>query len=269
MNVSISEFWASCPAHFVRVLCIQGPSGSGKTTLALRVEDIFRKARSCFFTLHMDDYYKSLPQSVNEEGYDFDNPGALDWGKIFRVIDGIHEEDENLELFEYSFITGNSSGPIFCRNPKPKYFIIEGIYSFFIFSERFFDLAQYDPKKRNEENTEAFIKNAHTYPRFGVFKVLLTTCKEKMLEIRIQRDVVERGKSVQSIQKQVTENVWPATLRRVYSRETPSHFVIDHGTLNEKRTAELIRDLEMHVLNLHSTSTCKKSYICEFCGLKQ
>lgn len=268
MKVGISEYWASCPAHFVRVLCIQGPSASGKTTLASRVESVFRNAGSSFFTLHMDNYYKSLPRSVNEGSYDFDNPGALDWDKIFRVVDGIHDGDEDLELFEYSFTTRTSNGPILCRNPRPQYVIIEGVYSFFTFSERFFNLAQYDPYRRNKESTEALIANTCTYPRFCVFNVLLTMCKEKMLETRTQRDVVKRGEGVEGIRKQVMEHAWLATQRWVYSRETSPHFVIDHGTFNERRTTELIRDLETHVFNLKSTRTCVDGYICEFCGLK-
>lgn len=214
----------------------------------------------------MDSYYKSLPPSRGEISYDFDNPGALDWDRIFGVIDGIHDEDEFLELLEYSYKTKISSRPILCRNPKPKYVIIEGVYAFFIFSERFFDLVKYDPFRKNEENVEAFIMNTHVYPRFSVFKVLLTTCKEKMLKVRIHRDVTERGKSVESIYERVVKNAWPATLRWVYSRETTPHVVIDHGTFNGKRTAELVRDLEKHVFNSSSTKARVENYVCEFCG---
>lgn len=268
MEIGISEFWASCPAHFVRVLCIQGPTASGKTTLASRVESVFRKARTTFFTLHMDDYYKSLPEAVDEGSYDFDNPGALDWDKIFEVVDGIHDGDENLKIFERSFAAKSSSGPICIENPKPKFLIVEGVFSFFVFSERFFDLSRCDPWRRSDED-EAFVENPRAYSRFGVFKVLLTMCKAKMLEIKTRRDVLERRESAGGVRRRVAEHAWPATSRWVCSRETHPHFVIDHGTFNEKKTAELVRDLEVRVFNFPSEDGRVKSCVCEFCGFKQ
>src|SRR5262249_47681530 len=59
-----------------------------------------------------------------------------------------------------------------------------------------------------------------------------------------------------------TEHAWPATPRWVCSKETSPHFVIDHGTFNEKTAAELIRDLEMHVFESSSTDANVESYAC-------
>ena len=227
-----------------RVICVQGPSTSGKSTISSKIEEILNRRGKKFFILHLDNYYKSLP--VSPGIYDFDNPGALNWKNIFSLIEAIHNEGEYLEIYDYSYITSESFGPRVIKNPRPEYLIIEGIYSFYIFSHIFFDMSKYSPLRSNKDNEEVFVENSHSFPNFKVIKLLLTTSKKKMLETRIARDVSERNKTMEQIKFQILNQTWPATERWIYKRRMESDIVIENGIFNTEKMGEFLEALERY-----------------------
>lgn len=237
-----------------KVIVIHGPSASGKTTFARDLEVALSK-RHKVFVLSMDSFYKSFT-GQNISAWDFDNPGAIDWGSAHKLLRALHDEKRFLPIFMYSFINNQSSGPTFEKNTYPDIIIVEGILSLNLFSE--FNFSDYSPITPSDG---AITRNTNSYPNFSILKIKMNICQEKMRDARIKRDMFERGRSFDKVSRQFNFQVWPATLKFVYHPVFEADIHLVHGTFNKKGYDMLFSALTKYFLNEFMPPRPRTTYI--------
>ncbi|KRH93434.1 Armadillo/beta-Catenin/plakoglobin [Pseudoloma neurophilia] len=209
-----------------KVIVIHGPSASGKSTLAKNLQESLSKEHNVL-VLSTDSFYKSFA-AKNIEDWDFDNPGAIDWENVHETLRAIHNGDEMVPFFKYSFFDHKSTGPFYYKNTKPDIIIIEGILALNLFSdEHLTDFSPIDSSKGK------IVKNTRFYPNFSFLKIKLSICREKMRDIKIKRDILERGRTYERALHQFELQVWPATEKWVENTIFKADIHLIHGTFNE------------------------------------
>ncbi|ELQ74012.1 Armadillo/beta-Catenin/plakoglobin [Trachipleistophora hominis] len=220
----------------IKVIAIHGASTSGKTTFANNLYASLKEHMPTFL-LHMDSYYKSFTDT-DVTKYDFDNPSSVDWDKIHGVLRSIHDGDEFIPTYQYSFVSRKSTGPIMVRNNSPEVLIIEGIYALNLFNRIVFDTNAFDSY---DSSKEGYKENENEYPDFGVLKIRLNICKNRMEHTRVCRDVLERDRGYLESTLQFSTQVWPATTRWVHSSVFKSNIDLVHGSFNTSNYKTLFK----------------------------
>ena len=172
--------------HFVG---IAGLSGSGKTALARRLADRLG-GRSAAITL--DSYYH--PQShlplTGRATLNYDHPDALDWALLGGHMAALARQ-ESIDEPVYRFDLHTRAAETRRVEPKP-FIILEGI------------LALHHRGIREVLD----------------LKVFVVTDVEECLRRRMERDIVERGRTRESVIEQYEKTVWPMAVQYVLpSRE--------------------------------------------------
>ncbi|ELA47149.1 hypothetical protein VCUG_01338, partial [Vavraia culicis subsp. floridensis] len=222
----------------IKVIAIHGASTSGKTTFANNLYASL-KGHVPTFILHMDGYFKSFTGS-DVTKYDFDNPGSVDWDKVHGVLRAIHDGEKFIPTYQYSFVSRKSSGPTMVCNNSPEVLIIEGIYALNLFNKSVFNINAFDPY---DSSKEGYMPNENEYPDFGVLKIRLNICKNRMEHTRVCRDVLERDRGYLESSLQFSSQVWPATTRWVYSSVFKSNIDLVHGSFNNSNYKTLFKSI--------------------------
>jgi len=160
------------------VVGIAGPSGSGKSTLA---ENLARRFDGRSVIVRQDWYYKDLshlPAEKREE-VNFDRPEALEWSELVRDLKSL-KAGRPVDVPVYDFPTHTRAGALRRLEPQPLV-IVEGILIF------------HPTELRREMD----------------YKVYLDVADDIRFIRRLQRDMKERGRTVESIIRQYLETVRP------------------------------------------------------------
>ena len=160
------------------VIGIAGGTASGKTTLASKIEEKFKDD---IVIITYDNYYKSLdylPEKLRSN-VNFDHPDSLDTDLLLsNIIDLMNNKTIESPIYDFKSHTRCKKGKII--NPK-KVIIIEGILAFYNVSLN--DLMD--------------------------LKIFVDEDSDVRLIRRINRDLKERGRDLDSILKQYSETVKP------------------------------------------------------------
>ena len=158
-----------------RIIGLVGASGSGKTTVANEL--VAFAGSSCLIS--QDNYYRSLPDSVDARDWNFDDPAVIDLEHLARDLAAL-KRGETVEGPRYIFSTHKRAPDTVTLKPAPL-IIVEGLFLFLPESLRdVFDL-----------------------------KVFIDVPLEVCLERRVARDVVERGRTEEMIHQRWAEQVEP------------------------------------------------------------
>lgn len=157
---------------------IAGPSCSGKTELA-RALTRFLQDQALLFT--MDHYYvdRSHIPPAERHDFNFDHPEALDHELIVRDVQAL-KLGLPIEQPRYSFITDSRLSDTQPLAPRPVV-LVEGLFSL------------YWPELRDLLDLTIYVE----------------TSDEICFARRLARDVQERGRSPESIERQYRETVRP------------------------------------------------------------
>jgi uridine kinase len=182
---------------------IAGGSGSGKTTLAERIRQ--RLLPSEMTLLEEDSYYRNFPGTTLEERrtYNYDHPDAFDHDLLIHHLRALLA-DEAVEKPTYSFITYERLPETVHLEPTPV-ILLEGI------------MILVDPGLRNLMGIKVFVDND---PDVRFIRRLL-------------RDVVERGRMMDSVIKQYLEVVRPMHLQFIEPSKRYADIIIPGGGHNE------------------------------------
>ena len=171
------------------ILLIAGGTASGKTTIARALEK-----RTNAVLIHHDRYYKDIP---HPRGYNFDEPAALESTllaeHIRRLKSGLHAD-----LPVYDFPT-HSRKPEKERVFPKSLIIVEGI------------LVMSDPELRKLGDLCAYVEAPD----------------DIRLTRRIKRDVLERGRDVESVLEQYLSTVRPMHNRHILPCKEHASIIID------------------------------------------
>ena len=176
------------------ILAISGGSGSGKTTLASLLEKHFGENVTL---ISLDSYYKDLSNipEIERAKKNFDHPDSIDF-ELFKDNIKSLKNNTSINCPVYCFDSHSRLKDTIKIKPNP-IIILEGLYSFF--DKEICGLADY--------------------------KVYVEASNDIRLIRRIRRDVIERGRDVESVIVQ-----YETTVRKMHNK------YID----KQKQTADLV-----------------------------
>lgn len=160
---------------------ICGGSGSGKTTLAARLVDALGATRASRFSF--DAYYRELSHLSVEQraATNFDHPDSLDADLLVEHLIRLRE-GRDVAVPVYDFTTHARTDDLDLVSPRP-FVIVEGVLLFAF------------PEIRQQLD----------------FRVFRQCAEQVRADRRFQRDVVERGRTPESVRHQ-----WQTTVQPMY-----------------------------------------------------
>lgn len=190
---------------FTRKICVLGVAGgsaSGKTTIINKVKDYFGNDIA---VISHDSYYKAHDDMPFEERckLNYDHPDSFESERMAEDIRKLIKGHE-IQMPVYDYCNHNRSKETVTVEPKPV-IIIEGI------------LVLEDRELRDLMD----------------IKIYVDTDADERLMRRIQRDMVERGRSIESIIKQYSETVKPMHEEFVEPSKKYADIIIPRGGENE------------------------------------
>lgn len=185
----------------VTIVGVAGGSASGKSTIV----NIFKKkfAKDIVVLCH-DYYYKSHSELLFEERtkLNYDHPNAFDTDQMIEDIKSLKEGKDILRpVYDYT-IHDRSTEQVLVK--AKKVIIVDGILVL-----------------ENEELRDMMD-----------IKIFVETDDDERLIRRIQRDVVERGRSLQSVIDQYRSTVKPMHEQYVAPSKKYADLIIPHGGTN-------------------------------------
>jgi uridine kinase len=185
------------------IIGICGGTGSGKTTVARRILD--NVSDECVIFLQQDSYYRNLGDMPIELRHqiNFDHPDALDNDLFINHVKALRA-GEAIEMPVYDFSNHARKNETIRIEPKP-ILILEGILIF----------------------VDAALRELMD------IKIFVDTADDLRFIRRLQRDVHERGRTVESVIKQYLDTVRPMHEQFVEPSKRYADVIIPEGGYNE------------------------------------
>jgi uridine kinase len=185
------------------IIGICGGTGSGKTTVAVRILDAV--GRESVVYLQQDSYYKELGHLSLEERHkvNFDHPDAIDTDLLIRQIEQLRA-GRAIDQPIYDFTVHTRKAEVKRIEPRP-IILVEGILIF------------ENPRLRSLMD----------------LKIFVDTADDLRFIRRLQRDIAERGRSVESVINQYLSTVRPMHLEFVEPSKRSADIIIPEGGYNE------------------------------------
>lgn len=184
------------------LVAIVGGSGSGKTSVTKNIVDHFEKRASM---LNMDDYYKDLPPQVNPYNFNFDDPKAFDFDLLKTHLKKL-KNGEKIEMPVYNMVTFRREEGVTKTFEPNELVLVEGIFTL-----------------HDDEISKMFD-----------FSVYIDAPSDERLIRRIERDTVERGRTVDSILSQYRKFVAPSFKSFIEPQKFKCDIVLPEGVNNIK-----------------------------------
>jgi uridine kinase len=184
------------------VIGIAGGTGSGKTTVTNKILENIDKNR--VDVIQHDSYYKDISALGGKRtgAINFDHPSSLDTDLLIRHIEDL-KEGNGIEVPLYDFTTDRRLETT--RHVEPReIIIIDGILIFA------------DKRLRDLMDIRIFVD---------------TDADERLLR-RIRRDILERGRSIESVMQQYIATVKPMHLEFVEPSKVWADIIIPRGAEN-------------------------------------
>lgn len=183
------------------VIGICGGSGSGKSTVARRIVDALRDR---IVYIQQDSYYKDLSNIPRAERgqLNFDHPDAVDLDMMVEHVRGLRE-GRAIDCPVYDFTCHARTADTLHIEPKPV-IIVEGI----------------------------LIYTSEALRRLMDIKIFVDTDADLRLLRRLQRDIKERGRTLESVIHQYLETVRPMHLQFVEPAKRYADLIIPEGGFN-------------------------------------
>ena len=196
------------------VIGIAGGSGSGKTTVALEI--LQRVGRDRISFIQHDSYYKDLTglPPAQRDQVNFDHPNSLETELLISHIEQL-KRGQAIEVPIYDFSTDSRTDQSFQVNPR-RVIVVEGILIFV------------DPALR---------------ALFDV-KIFVDTDPDIRLIRRLQRDITERGRTVESVIHQYQSTVRPMHLEFVEPSKRYADVIIPEGGFNRAAMDMVVARIE-------------------------
>lgn len=196
------------------VIGIAGGSGSGKTTVALEI--LQRVGRDRISFIQHDSYYKDLTglPPAQRDQVNFDHPNSLETELLISHIEQL-KRGHAIEVPIYDFSTDSRTDKSFQVNPR-RVIVVEGILIFV------------DPVLR---------------ALFDV-KIFVDTDADIRLIRRLQRDITERGRTVESVINQYQSTVRPMHLEFVEPSKRYADVIIPEGGFNRAAMDMVVARIE-------------------------
>ncbi|HIU33931.1 MAG TPA: uridine kinase [Candidatus Pullichristensenella excrementigallinarum] len=185
------------------VIGICGASGSGKSTLA---EELERKIKKPCVLLKQDSYYKDHPELTfsERERINYDEPDAFEHTLLCEDLNALREgRPITRKGYDYKLHRRCDSDALIYPSDVV---LLEGIHVF------------YDPSVREQLD----------------FKIFIQVDPDICLLRRVQRDIVERGRHVESVARQYLDTVKPMFERHIRNYVEYADLIVARGGKNAR-----------------------------------
>lgn len=185
-----------------RVIGIAGGSGSGKTTIVQKIKEHV----SDFAFIPQDNYYKTAEHvsNVNITGFNFDHPSAFDTDLLVEQLNQL-KAGRAIEMPQYDFVHHRRKDETTRVEPS-RIVLFEGILIYF------------DRRLRDVID----------------LKLYVDTPDDIRFIRRLQRDVTERGRTMESVVQQYLEVVRPGHYEFVEPTKVHADLIVPEGGSNQK-----------------------------------
>ncbi len=196
------------------IIGIAGGTGSGKTTVVRKIVQALPPHYVAVVPL--DSYYNDTTDMTDEErkAINFDHPDAFDWKLLVKQINMLRR-GEAIEQPTYSYILSNRLKETVHVEPKPV-IIIEGIMT--LINKKLRDIMD--------------------------LKLFVDTDSDERLIRNIQRDVVERGRTVDMVINRYLNVLKPMHEQFIEPTKKYADLIIPQGGENLKGISILCRYIE-------------------------
>jgi uridine kinase len=186
----------------VKIIGISGGSGSGKTTIVRQIAEVVPD----FVCIAQDSYYKSAEFMDNQHitAFNFDHPSAFDTDLMVEHLRAL-KRGESIRVPVYDFVHHRRSSETVQVAPR-RLVIFEGIMVFV------------DPRVRELLD----------------LKLYVDTPDDIRFIRRLERDIKERGRTLESVVRQYLEVVRPGHLEFIEPTKAYADLIIPEGGNNEK-----------------------------------
>jgi uridine kinase len=200
------------------IVGIAGGTGSGKTTVVRKVMGRFPADE--IIVMPQDAYYKDNGHIPLEERQrvNFDHPDSVEFSLLIDHLEKLRK-GLSIEMPIYSYLTCLRSKETITINPA-RVVLVEGI------------LILVDPGLRNILDIKVFV-DADADDRLGRV---------------IQRDIVERGRSVLSSLERYHDTVKPSHLQFIEPSKRYADIIIPRGGENQVGIEVLVSIIEKHLI---------------------
>jgi uridine kinase len=202
---------------------IAGGSGSGKTTLADKIKKFANQSLDSKIVdiIYTDYYYKRQDHlSPNERAKtNYDHPEALEFDLLAKHLD-LLQSGKIADLPVYDFSKHTRTDRIVHFSPCP-IIIVEGI------------LALYPEILR----------------KYYIYSVFVDTSDQLRLDRRIKRDIVERGRTKESVIEQWNDTVQPMFLKYSYESRKYANQIISSDEITDEIAQNLLTEIKAKLLS--------------------
>ncbi len=192
----------------VKVIGITGGSGSGKSTVVRKILG----AHPNSICIEQDSYYKSAEyvNNSNITAFNFDHPDAFDTDLMFSHLLSL-KEGKAVDIPQYDFVTHKRLETTTHIEPKP-IIIVDGLMV--LYDKRLRDLCD--------------------------LKLYVDTPSDVRFIRRLERDVKERGRTMESVITQYLAVVRPGFINFIEPTKEFADLIIPEGGYNEKALKVLL-----------------------------
>ena len=200
----------------ILMIGIAGGTGSGKSTLTERIKNYFGENVT---VITHDNYYKAHNDMTYEERthLNYDHPNALDTGLMITHLKDLRS-GKDIICPVYDFSAHNRSKETITIRPN-KVMIVEGILIF-----------------ENKELTDLLD-----------IKIYVDTDADVRILRRIQRDVEERGRSLDSVITQYLNTVKPMHEQFVEPSKKYADIIVPEGGKNQVALDMIMQRIKSHL----------------------
>lgn len=196
------------------IIGIAGGTGSGKTTVVRKIAEALPPHH--VVVVPLDSYYNDTSHMTEEERHaiNFDHPDALDWKLLIKQVNELRN-GQAVEQPTYSYIKCNRLKETLHVEPKPV-IIIEGIMT--LLNKKLRDMMD--------------------------LKIFVDTDSDERLIRNIQRDVLERGRTVDMVISRYLEVLKPMHEQFIEPTKKYADLIIPQGGENHKGINILCKYIE-------------------------
>lgn len=196
------------------IIGIAGGTGSGKTTVVRKIAETLPPHH--VVVVPLDSYYNDTSHMTEEERHaiNFDHPDAFDWKLLIKQVNELRN-GQAVEQPTYSYIKCNRLKETLHVEPKPV-IIIEGIMT--LLNKKLRDMMD--------------------------LKIFVDTDSDERLIRNIQRDVLERGRTVDMVISRYLEVLKPMHEQFIEPTKKYADLIIPQGGENHKGINILCKYIE-------------------------
>ena len=201
------------------IIGIAGGTGSGKTTVVRKIKNLLKEEDVA--VISQDSYYKDSSHLTPEQKAvnNFDHPNSIDWELLVSDLQKLRS-GQAIESPVYSYITCSRSKTETVHVEPATIIIVEGILVF-----------------TNEELRKLFD-----------ISIFVDADADDRLGRVIQRDIEERGKTIQQVLKRYQETVKPMHLQFIEPSKRYADIIVPQGGHNRVAISIIIATIEKALL---------------------